>query len=157
MGIIDKHSLISHRRIALLLLCVGFLPLPNQITFSGGMQSKRRSSTRQAKFEPFGTYAIYERQEGGAFSDFNIFQIGYPRKPVKGQPDKIIGEAQFGKRDILIAEFTSLKLIDTALSFETEDMVGHGPLASKLPGIVKPLIEWTVAKEDALDTAGTIV
>jgi len=88
------------------------------------MQGKRRSSTRQAKFEPFGTYAIYERQEGGAFSDFNIFQIGYPRKPVKGQPDKIIGEAQFGKRDILIAEFTSLKLIDTALSFETEEKAG---------------------------------
>ena len=46
--------------------------------------------------------------------------IGYPKKAIKGQSDKIVGQAQFGKKDILIANFISLKLIVTALSFETE-------------------------------------
>jgi lipopolysaccharide transport system ATP-binding protein len=37
---------------------------------------------------------------------------------------------------------------DYCLVFTIEDTEGHGPLALKLPGIIKPLMEWNVSQED---------
>ena len=46
---------------------------------------------------------------------------------------------------------------DYCLSFEIEDMEGHGPLASRLPGIVRPPIKWSVTKEDETKMVGSAV
>jgi hypothetical protein len=148
--------LVSLRNLGLLLVFGVLLVLPYRIALSGETQGKRKTGARQAKFEPFGTYVIYgDRSE--AFGDFNVFIIGYPRKPVKGQPDKIIGEVQFGRREILIAEFVGLKLIDTALSFETEEKNGisytfegrflrKGDFLKRPPGYT-PVLEGTLIKK----------
>ena len=153
---VKLKMMISSRNIGCLLCCAGLLLLPpHRIALSSEIQGKRPASPRQAKFEPFGVYVIYEKRSA-PFKDFHNFQIGYPKKTVKGEPDKIVGEAQFGKAPTLIASFSSLKLVDTALSFETEEQQGISYVFegrflrkgdfSKLPDNT-PVLEGTLIKK----------
>jgi hypothetical protein len=115
--------MISLRKTALLLLCIGFLLLPYHITLSGDMQGKQK--TRPPQFDPFGIYSIIGNKSD-AFSDFYNFQIDLLEKPVKGKPLVMAGHAQFGKDGRIYAELINLKLIltGTTLSFATEEVEG---------------------------------
>ncbi len=46
---------------------------------------------------------------------------------------------------------------DYCLVFTVEDTEGHGPLGLKLPGIIKPLLEWNVSKEEEREMAAARV
>ncbi|MFZ0426419.1 MAG: ABC transporter ATP-binding protein [Xanthobacteraceae bacterium] len=45
---------------------------------------------------------------------------------------------------------------DYCLSFEIEDLEGHGPLATRIPGIVKPSLQWIVLQESAHGVVETL-
>jgi hypothetical protein len=116
-------------RNTLLLLCVGFLLLPYHITLLADMQGKRKSSTRQPSFDPFGIYAIIGGKSN-AFGDFYSFQVDLLKKPVKGKPLDLAGHVQFskdGRKDALVfANFSAIKLslTDATISFTTEEAEG---------------------------------
>ena len=46
---------------------------------------------------------------------------------------------------------------DHCIVFTIEDTEGHGPLGLKLPGIIKPLMEWNVSKEEEREMVATRV